>query len=80
MNYTVRNLLVAAVLMLVGILAVTSFLRAERRSEAAADWRLIEEAVRSGDGDRAEAAARRRFAHSAAAVRAELEGGGPTRS
>ena len=31
MNYTVRNLLVAAVLMLVGILAVTSFLRAERK-------------------------------------------------
>ena len=58
----------------------TSFLRAERRSEAAADWRLIEDAVRSGDGDRAEAAARRLFAHSAAAVRAELEGSGPTRS
>lgn len=31
MNYTVRNLLVAAALMLVGILAVTSFLRAERK-------------------------------------------------
>ena len=58
----------------------TSFLSAERRSEAAADWRLIEEAVRSGDGDRAEATARRLFAHSAAAVRAELEGSGLARS
>lgn len=31
MNYTVRNLLVASALMLVGILAVTSFIRAERQ-------------------------------------------------
>ena len=31
MNYTIRNLLVASVLMLIGILAVTSFIRAERR-------------------------------------------------
>jgi DNA-binding GntR family transcriptional regulator len=58
----------------------TSFLIAGRRSEAAADWRLIEQAVLSGDGDRAEAAARRLFAHSAAAVRAELQGTEPTRS
>ena len=32
MNYTVRNLLVAAVLMMVGIVLVTSFIRSERRS------------------------------------------------
>lgn len=31
MNYTLRNLLVASALMLVGILAITSFLRAERQ-------------------------------------------------
>lgn len=58
----------------------TSFLSAERRSEAAADWRLIEEAIRSGDDDAAEAAARRLFAHSSAAVRAELQGSGSARS
>lgn len=55
----------------------TSFLSAARRREAAADWRAIERAIRSGDGDGAEAAARRLFAHSAAAVRAELQGSGP---
>ncbi|MCW2925812.1 MAG: pilus assembly protein CpaB [Thermoleophilia bacterium] len=32
MNYTVRNLLIAAALMLVGIVAVTSFIRGERQS------------------------------------------------
>ena len=31
MNYTLRNLLVAALLMLVGVLAVTSFIRSERK-------------------------------------------------
>jgi pilus assembly protein CpaB len=31
MNYTLRNLLIASALMLVGILAITSFLRAERQ-------------------------------------------------
>lgn len=34
MNYTLRNLLVAAVLMLVGVLAVTSFIRSERKDLA----------------------------------------------
>jgi Flp pilus assembly protein CpaB len=32
MNYTLRNLLVAAVLMMIGIVLVTSFIRGERRS------------------------------------------------
>ena len=51
----------------------TSFLTVERRREAAADWQAIESAIRAGDGDGAEKAARRLFAHSAAAVRAELQ-------
>jgi len=34
MNYTLRNLLVAAVLMLVGVLTVTSFIRSERKDLA----------------------------------------------
>jgi DNA-binding GntR family transcriptional regulator len=52
----------------------TSFLRSERRSEAAADWRRIETAIRLGDAEAAEAAARCLFVHSAAAVRTELQG------
>jgi DNA-binding GntR family transcriptional regulator len=58
----------------------TSFQRPERRREAAADWRLVEEAIRTGDGDGAEKAARRLFAHSSAAVRAELQGSGTART
>jgi DNA-binding GntR family transcriptional regulator len=57
-----------------------SFLSVERRREAAVDWRLIEQAIRSGDVDGAEKAARRLFAHSSAAVRAELQGSGPART
>lgn len=34
MNYTVRNLLIASALMLLGILAITSFMRSERRDFA----------------------------------------------
>jgi DNA-binding GntR family transcriptional regulator len=52
----------------------TSFLKAERRREAAKDWRAIEQAIRAGDAATAEAAARLLFAHSSAAVRAELQG------
>ena len=52
----------------------TSFLKAERRREAARDWRAIERAIRSGDAGAAEARARLLFAHSSAAVRAELQG------
>ena len=52
----------------------TSFLKAERRREAARDWRAIERAIRSGDAGAAEAGARLLFAHSSAAVRAELQG------
>ena len=52
----------------------TSFLKAERRREAARDWRSIEQAIRAGDADAAEAAAKLLFAHSSAAVRAELQG------
>lgn len=52
----------------------TSFLKAERRREAAEDWRIIERAIRTGDASGAEAGARRLFAHSSAAVRAELQG------
>jgi DNA-binding GntR family transcriptional regulator len=58
----------------------TSFLSAERRREAAADWRAVEKAIRSGDGEAAERAARRLLEHSSAAVRAELQGNGPARS
>lgn len=52
----------------------TSFRRAERRSEAALDWRRIETAIRQANVEAAETAARLLFAHSAAAVRAELQG------
>lgn len=52
----------------------TSFLKAERRREAAVDWRAIEQAIRARDAAAAEAAARLLFAHSSAAVRAELQG------
>jgi DNA-binding FadR family transcriptional regulator len=52
----------------------TSFLKAERRREAAKDWRAIERAIGSGDASAAEAGARLLFAHSSAAVRAELQG------
>lgn len=52
----------------------TSFLKAERRREAARDWRAIERAILSGDAGAAEAGARLLFAHSSAAVRAELQG------
>ncbi|TXL74276.1 GntR family transcriptional regulator [Vineibacter terrae] len=55
----------------------TSFLRASRWRESATDWRQIETAIRLGDADAAEAAAQRLMAHSAAAVRAELQGSSP---
>ncbi|HKU99859.1 MAG TPA: GntR family transcriptional regulator [Vineibacter sp.] len=55
----------------------TSFLRAERRRESALDWRRIETAIRLGDADAAEAAARQLLAHSAAGVRAELQSATP---
>jgi DNA-binding GntR family transcriptional regulator len=52
----------------------TSFLKAERRREAARDWRAIERAISTGDAGAAEAGARLLFTHSSAAVRAELQG------
>ncbi len=55
----------------------TSFLRAERRRESAADWRQLETAIRLGDADTAETAARQLIAHSAAGVRAELQSATP---
>jgi DNA-binding GntR family transcriptional regulator len=50
----------------------TSFLRDERRRESADDWRRIETAVREGNAEAAEQAARTLLTHSAAGVRAAL--------
>lgn len=50
----------------------TSFLREERRRQSAGDWRQIETALRTGDADAAERAARLLLANSAAGVRAEF--------
>ena len=50
----------------------TSFLRDERRRQSAGDWRRIETAIREGNAETAEQAARTLLTHSAASVRAEL--------
>jgi DNA-binding GntR family transcriptional regulator len=50
----------------------TSFLREERRRQSAGDWRQIETAIRTGDADAAEQAARLLLTNSAAGVRAEF--------
>ncbi|WP_165839094.1 GntR family transcriptional regulator [Roseicella frigidaeris] len=50
----------------------TSFLLAERRQQAAGDWRALVTAIRAGDAAAAEQQARELLAHSAEGVRAQL--------
>ncbi len=54
----------------------SSFQTVERRRECAIDWRRVEDAIRRGDGDAAEAGVRIAFEHASAAVRAEFQGAG----